>query len=43
MALLRKQPIPTTVGHKAISETTSNLQNYSLLPPLKNNKKAAES
>jgi hypothetical protein len=42
MALLRNQPIPTTVGHKAISETTSNLQNYSLLP-LKNNKKAAES
>lgn len=38
MALLRNQPIPTTVGHKAISETTSNLQNYSLLP-LKNNKK----
>ncbi|VEA55237.1 Uncharacterised protein [Escherichia coli] len=44
MALLRNQPKPTTVGHKAISETTSNLQNYSLLPPpLKNNKKAAES
>ena len=35
MALLRNQPIPTTVGHKAISETTSNLQNYSLLPPRK--------
>jgi hypothetical protein len=31
VALLRNQPIPTEVGHKTIGETTSNLQNCSLL------------